>query len=176
MALLPHAGIVVDVGTGSGAIALSIKQERADATVIATEVSSDAAAWAEKNRARLQLDVEIVVCDLLSELRPELRGRIDVVVSNPPYVATTERRLLPDEVVDHEPHDALFAGADGLAVIRRIVDEARRWLTPGGHVVLEMGERQGDAARSILTAAGYESVAIGRDLNERDRVAEGRRP
>jgi release factor glutamine methyltransferase len=174
MELLPAGGIAVELGTGSGAIALSIATERPDATVVATETSGAALAYARANREALGADVTLLEGDLFAGVRSELRGRIDVVVSNPPYVPTGERRLLPRDVVAHEPHEALFAAGDGLAVIRRIASEARAWLRPGGWLVLEIGDRQGSAVRALLARRAYAAVAVRRDLAGRERIAEGR--
>lgn len=176
IALLADGGTVVDVGTGSGAIALAIADERPDARVIATESSAEAMSWAAKNRALLDLDVELVLCDLLSGLPPELRGEIDVVVANLPYVAQADRTWLPREVVDHEPHEALFSGGDELEAIRRLSRAAPEWLRPRGHLVLEIGEWHGARVKTLLEAAGYEDVGVDADLNGRDRVAQGRFP
>lgn len=171
MELLPEGGTVVDVGTGSGAIALAIADERPDATVIATESSPEAMAWAVRNRTALNKDVHLVAGDLLSGLDKDLRRHIDVVVSNPPYVATWEENLLPRDVVEHEPHEALFAGEDGLSVIRRLATDSLEWLRPGGGVVVEIGERQGSAVMALLHDLGYQEVAIEKDLVGRDRIA-----
>jgi release factor glutamine methyltransferase len=171
---LPHAGRLVDVGTGSGAIALAVATERRDARVIGTESSPDALRWARQNAERLGLDVELVECDLLDGLGEPLRRAVDVVVSNPPYVAESERDSLPPEVVDHEPHSALFAGSDGLEVIRRLAHDARKWIKSGGWLVLETaGDRAAPVAEE-LQRLGYESVAIRNDLNRLERIAEGR--
>lgn len=174
MQRLPRGGTVVDVGTGSGAIALSIAQERPHARVWATELSPDALAWAEKNRDSLGLDVRLVHGDLFEGLPSELSGRVDVVVANPPYVPETDRAFLPADVVGHEPPAALFGSADGLSVIRRIVDGARPWLRANGWIVLEVGHRQGDEVARLLTAAGYRDAAVHRDLNGRERIVEAR--
>jgi release factor glutamine methyltransferase len=174
MQLLPEGGTVVDVGTGSGAIALSIAGERPDACVWATESSLEALSYAHRNRRALGLAVELVHCDLLSGLPVGLTGRIDVCVSNPPYVPPEERSLLPRDVVDHEPHAALFSGGGGLDVLRRIAGGARDWLRPGGGLVVEIGDRQGAAVVGLLEGLGFLDVRISRDLNGRERVAEGR--
>jgi release factor glutamine methyltransferase len=174
MQRLPRRGTVVDVGTGSGAIALSIAHEHPRARVWATEVSPDAFAWAQKNRDALGLDVELVSGDLFEGLPTALRGTVDVVVSNPPYVPQTDRATLPADVVGHEPPVALFGSDDGLAVIRRIVLEARAWLRKRGWLVLEVGDRQGAAVIDLLTDAGYRDAAVHRDLTGRERIAEAR--
>lgn len=171
---LPRAGRVVDVGTGSGAIAFAVAKERPDAHVIGTESSPDALRWARENADRLGLDVELVECDLLDGLGEALRRAVDVVVSNPPYVAESERDSLPPEVVDHEPHSALFAGSDGLEVIRRLAHDARDWIKSGGWLVIETAGDRAAPVAAELQRLGYESVAIRKDLNELERIAEGR--
>jgi len=172
---LPRDGTVVDVGTGSGAIALAVAYERPDARVFATETSGAALAWAEKNRDALGLPVELIRCDLLAGLPDELRDAVDVVVSNPPYVPAGDDGLLAPDVVRHEPHDALFARGDGLEVIRRVADRARGWLRRGGWLVVEIGYDQARAVEEILEGLEYEQVSVTPDLAGRDRIAEGRR-
>ena len=176
LARLPHGGIAVDVGTGSGAIALSIKAERPDAVVWATESSPAALAWAERNRDRLGLDVELAPGDLFSALPPFLDGRIDVVVANPPYIAPEEAPDLPADVVDHEPHEALFAPRHGLAVVTRLVEETPRLLAPQGWLVVEIAASQGEAILALLARVGYRGASVERDLAGRPRVALGQRP
>ena len=175
MAKLPSGGTVVDVGTGSGAIALSIAQERPDARVLATEKSPDALAWARKNRDELGLSVELFECDLFEALPLDLRGELDVVVSNPPYVPSGDRDALPRDVANHEPHIALFADETGAALIERICKEAVSWLRPGGWLVLEIGHGQGTRVEAIMNEAGYREVEIRDDLAERERIACGQR-
>lgn len=170
MERLPARGILVDVCTGSGAIALAVADERPDARVVATEISPVAFEWALRNRAALDLTVELVEGDLMDALPSDLRGNTDVVVSNPPYVAEEERSMLPSNVVDHEPHLALFAGPGGLEMIRRVAGEAREWLADGGSLVLEIGETQGARVEAMLTDLSYDDVRVHPDLTGRDRV------
>ena len=174
MQRLPSGGTIVDVGTGSGAIALSVADERRDARVYATEVSETALGWARKNTINLQLNVDLVRGDLFDGLPRDLAGHVDVVVSNPPYVSVGDADTLPPEVVDHEPEEALFAGTEGLRVIADIGARARTWLRIGGWLVLEMGFDQSDAVLRLLTDGGYEEVAAHPDLTGHLRVAEGR--
>jgi release factor glutamine methyltransferase len=157
---LPHGARVVDVGTGSGAIALALKHERPDLRVSATDVSAEALAVARANAARLGLDVSFREGDLLAGLEA------DAVVSNPPYVAQGDP-VMPD-VARYEPHVALFA-QDGLAVIRRLV------ALPVGFLALEHGEGQAGAVEALLRAAGFAQVERVRDLAGIERVAVARR-
>ena len=174
MKRLPGHGIAVDAGTGSGAVALAIAQERPDATVYATESSSEALKWAIRNRDTLGLAVTMVQGDLLEVLPKKLRGRIDVLASNPPYIALEEHTALPVDVIDHEPHEALFSGDDGLNLIRRLTEEAETWLRPGGWILLEIGEHQRSIVASLLEEKGWHDVTVHLDLADRPRIAEAR--
>lgn len=176
MARLPQEGLLVDLCTGSGAIALSVAAERPDARVFASELSPTASQWATSNRDSLGLRVDLFEGDLFEPLPSELARRVDVVVSNPPYVDHSERTLLPRDVVDHEPEQALFAPGEGTSVIARIAAEAPAWLRRDGWLVLEIGETQGDAVAGILRASGFADASIEPDLTGRDRIAEGRWP
>lgn len=176
LARLPRAGVLVDVCTGSGAIALSVADERPDARVLATELSPAASQWATSNRDSLRLRVEISQGDLFAPLPSELAGCVDVVVSNPPYVDPGERSMLPGDVVDHEPPEALFAPGEGTSVISRIASDAPAWLRPNGWLVLEIAETQGSDVRRVLEEHGFADVSIAPDLTGRDRIAEGRWP
>ncbi|MDQ3784460.1 MAG: peptide chain release factor N(5)-glutamine methyltransferase [Actinomycetota bacterium] len=174
LAHLPRGGIAVDLGTGSGAIALAIAQERPDAEVWATEVAPGALWWAKKNVADLNSDVHLVSGDLFVELPSSLRGDVDVTVSNPPYVRHAEAEGLPEVVKDHEPEMSLYAGGDGLDVVRRIASGAREWLRQGGWLVLEIGATQGDQAGALVEELGYLEVSVGLDLAGRERIVEAR--
>ncbi|MGH2751723.1 MAG: peptide chain release factor N(5)-glutamine methyltransferase [Actinomycetota bacterium] len=172
---LSEGGAAVDAGTGSGAIALAIKHERPSARVWAIDDSVDALRYARANRARWGLEVEILHGELLKPLPSALRGAVDLVVSNPPYVAESDRQLLGPDVIAHEPHHALFAGRDGLGVVTRLVGESREWLRPGGWLVCEIGHDQAARASDLLEGARYREVAVHRDLAGRDRIIEGRK-
>jgi release factor glutamine methyltransferase len=155
VAALPQGARVVDVGTGSGAVALALKDERPDLDIVATDVSADALAVARANADRLGLDVGFVEGDLLAGVTG-----VDAVVSNPPYVETTAR-LAPE--LTHEPGLALYAGEDGLDVVRRFPALGVGWLA------LEIGSRQAAATRSLFAAEGYET-AVHPDLAGHDRI------
>lgn len=173
---LPEGGTLVDLGTGSGAIALAVADERRDARVIATEASPEALRWARVNQAKVDSSVELLEGDLFAPLPDELAGKIDVVVSNPPYIADDERSALPSDVLDHEPHIALFSGADGTSIIERIVQDAPKWLRHGGWLIIEISPHLQTVVPRLLRAEGYEETAIHSDLADRPRVVEGRRP
>ena len=162
-------GVVVDVGTGTGAIALAIKRFRPDLRVLATDVSDEAIAVARANASRHSLDVEVLQGDLLSPLPQDLVGALDVVVSNPPYVTEDEYAALPEEV-RREPYEALVGGTD---VHRRLAAEAAAWLRAGGWLVMEIGATQAEEVAASLE--GFESVEILPDLTGRDRVVRARR-
>ncbi|HWC13320.1 MAG TPA: peptide chain release factor N(5)-glutamine methyltransferase [Actinomycetota bacterium] len=174
--LLPQGGTLVDLGTGSGAIALAVAHERPDATVLATEADPGALRWAIRNRDRIAAAVQMFQGDLFDGLPADLRGCVDVVVSNPPYVALERKDILPIDVRDHEPERALYGGADGMLVTTRLVRDARSWLKPGGWVVLEMSEQQQEVMTSLLEELGYEEIVIGVDLADWPRIVVARMP
>jgi release factor glutamine methyltransferase len=163
---LPRGARVVDVGTGSGAVALALKDERPDLDVVATDTSADALAVARANAARLGLDVTFVEGDLLDGA-----GAVDAVVSNPPYVE--DGAPLAPEIARHEPPAALYAGAEGLTVIRRLV--AAAGASPARFVALEVGMGQAGAVAEVLRAAGFDPIEVRRDLAGIERVVVGRR-
>jgi release factor glutamine methyltransferase len=168
--------VVVDVGTGSGAIALSVATERPDATVWATELSPAAAAWARRNLERVgAANATVVEGDLLDPLPSGLAGGVDLVVANPPYLSESELGLTAADVRDHEPAVATVSGPTGLEVPARVVEEAWPWLRPGGWIVMETWPGQAEALEELLRAA-YEEVALHPDLAGSLRIAEGRRP
>jgi release factor glutamine methyltransferase len=166
--VLPDGGTVVDVGTGTGAVALAIKRFRPAASVWATEVSKDAIQVARANASRHGLGIEILPGDLFSPLPHDLRGGVDLVVSNPPYVTLQEYADLPAEV-RAEPYEALVGATD---VLGRLIEEAPAWLGPGGWLALEIGASRGEEVRRSM-AERFEGVEILPDLAGRDRVVRG---
>lgn len=174
ISLLPQGGLLVDLGTGSGAVALAAITERPDAAVWATELSREALSYAVRNAAAVGADPDrFLEGDLFDPIPPDLRGEFDVVVANPPYVARAEADSLPVDVIEHEPEIALFAPDEGLGLIRRIAGEAQGWLAPGGSLVLEIGAKQADDVRAILRDAGYLRVSIEPDAAGSQRIAIG---
>lgn len=169
VAELPRGARVLDVGTGSGAVGLALADERPDLRVLASDISAGAVALAGENADRLGLDVTITQGDLLEAVP----GPVDAVVSNPPYVADGDRARLAPEITRHEPAVALFAGADGLAVIRRLVDQAAARAVPW--LALEVGAGQADGVAGLLSGAGYDPIRVHHDLAGVPRVVAGRR-
>lgn len=170
--------VIVDLGTGSGAIGLSLAYELpiGSCTVWLTDASSDALHVARANLAgigRHGAHVRIREGDWFGALPDELRGNVDVIVSNPPYVAVDDPDI-DDSVVSHEPHQALFAGPDGLNALRTIIAGAGQWLREGGSLVVEIGHRQAESVRQLLRAANFVEVEIRQDLAGHDRVAIAR--
>ena len=163
---LPRGARVIDVGTGSGAVALALKDERPDLDVTGTDASPDALAVARANAARLGLDVRFREADLLNGA-----GQVDAVLSNPPYVE--DGAPLQPEIERHEPPAALYAGADGLAVIRRLAAQAGA--SAARLLALEVGIGQADEVAGVLRDAGFATTETRRDLAGIERVVIGRR-
>jgi release factor glutamine methyltransferase len=166
---------VLDLGTGSGAIALAIAHERPRAQVLATDVSAAALAVARQNGRRLALaNVEFLQSDWYAEMPATWRGgRFDVIASNPPYIVAGDPHLAAGDL-RHEPAGALSPGGDGLASLRRIVAGARDHLAPGGTLVVEHGFDQSEAVRALFAGAGLTEVLAQRDLAGIPRVVVGR--
>jgi len=164
--------IVVDVGTGTGAIALSIGDEHPGSILWATDLSADARRLASDNADRAGVALNVVQGDLLAGLPPALRGRVDLVVSNPPYVDASARETLPPEVLA-DPPLALFGDP---ALYGRLAVEAATWLRPGGVLVVEIGETRGDDTAAGFREAGFADIEVAPDLAGRDRVVSARWP
>jgi release factor glutamine methyltransferase len=166
--------VAVDLCTGSGAIACFLAAEVPGARVLATELDPVALAWARPNTGRH--GVELLAGDLDAPLPGELAGRVDVLCANVPYVPSGAIPTLPRDVRDHEPRVALDGGPDGLDVLRRVAARAGHWLAPGGFLLCEIGEDQGEAAAALLAGAGLAEIAVLPDMAGGDRVVEGRLP
>lgn len=162
------APIAVDLATGSGAIALSLAVEVPNGKVYAVELSEEAMKYTKQNFAELAPEAVIVHGDLAVAF-PELDGTVDVLVSNPPYIPDEMIPIYP-EVHLHDPSLALYGGADGLEVIRKVAEAARRLLRSGGSLIIEHADMQGQAVRELLLASGWRQVRTHRDLVGRDRA------
>lgn len=164
---------VLDVGTGTGAIALALLHERQALRATAVELSEEALALAQENAQALGLDARVTFqhADLFEGLSAQ--DTFDMIVSNPPYVAESEREQMGAGVIDHEPSMALFAGDDGLDVVKRLIPSALAHLKPGARLLCEIGWAQGDAVRALFVDAGFTQVEVHQDINRKDRVVSG---
>lgn len=168
---------VLDVGTGSGAIALAIKHRRPDAEVFACDVSEDALAVASENADRLGLELTLIRADALAPAFADgTPPCFDLLVSNPPYVPEAERLSLEPEVRDYEPAGALFTGEDPLVFYRALAGHAERLLKPGGLALFEAHADHAAEVEALLGEAGLEEPGLRRDLAGRDRIVWARRP
>ncbi|MDR0347789.1 MAG: peptide chain release factor N(5)-glutamine methyltransferase [Coriobacteriales bacterium] len=167
---------VLDLCTGTGCIALSLLYECPDTQVVATDIDSVAIESIRENARELGFDegerLKILHDDLACSLLADEANRqtFDVVVSNPPYIPTSELEKLPNEVANYEPRRALDGGTDGLEVFRRIVEQARVLLAPHGLLACELHEETLEQARAICEAAGFSDVRIHPDLTTRPRI------
>ncbi|MGD2042510.1 MAG: peptide chain release factor N(5)-glutamine methyltransferase [Acidimicrobiia bacterium] len=164
--------VIVDLCTGSGALALALKKEFPTAAVFATDMSEAAIEVAMENRYRNRLDIYLARGDLFDPLPASLLGEVDLLVANPPYVSEAEFESLPEDV-KREPRIALVAGRNGLEVIQRIAASASRWLRPGGVLVCEIGETQGISATSSFLDL---PTVVRQDLSGRDRYIVAVKP
>jgi release factor glutamine methyltransferase len=160
---------VLDVGTGSGAVALAIAQERKGVRVTGIDSSPEAIEVARANADRIGLEIELMIADL------SVGGPYDLIVSNPPYVRDSEWASLAPEISLYEPQDALLAGPDGLDVIRRLVPAAADVLSRGGVLGIEVGQGQSRAVETLFERSGMRGVETERDLAGIPRVVKGRR-
>jgi release factor glutamine methyltransferase len=167
---LPRGARVLDLGTGSGAVALALKDERPDLRLTGSDLSEDALALARANGERLGLAVSWLRADLLAGVPDEF----DAILANPPYVAESARASLAPEILRHEPAEALFSGPDGLETIRALLAQAgaREQVRT---VALELGAGQALAVSELLRAARFTSVRAERDLAGIERVVVGER-
>jgi release factor glutamine methyltransferase len=171
----PAGLVALDIGTGSGAIGLSLLHEAEFARVVATDISEGALTVAAENAERLGLAdrLELRLGSVWAPIGDD--ARFHVIVANPPYVTSSERDGLMPEVRDHEPADALFAGPDGLDVVREIVDGAPARLTGGGLLALEVGLGQAAAVVAMMEAVGLTGAKVVADLTGRDRLVLAQR-
>jgi release factor glutamine methyltransferase len=167
---------VLDVGTGSGAIALAIKHERADAEVFACDFSENVLAVAASNAERLSLPMTLINTDVLApSFADGVPACFDLLVSNPPYVPEEDRDEMEPEVLDHEPSEALFPGDDPLRFYRAIAGHAERLLKPEAHLLFEVHADHAEDVVTLLLDAGFTDGEIRLDLSGRDRIVSARR-
>lgn len=169
----PPGPRVLEVGTGTGCIALSMAGERRGVHVVATDLSAQAVRLAERNREALGLEdaVDVLECDLADDVDPGLMGTFSVLVSNPPYIPSDVVPTLPEEVIGYEPGLALDGGRDGLDVFRRLLDLAPQALAPGGWMCVELFETTvAKAAELVRQQPGWASAEVREDLTHRPRV------
>ncbi|PSQ97865.1 MAG: peptide chain release factor N(5)-glutamine methyltransferase [Bacteroidetes bacterium SW_9_63_38] len=167
---------VLDVGTGSGCIALALKAERPDAIVEGWDVSVDALAVARRNARQLGLDVSFAEVDLFSDAAARTDVRMDLLVSNPPYIPNEEAEQLSTTVRDYDPPEALFAGEDPLRFYRALTERAFALCTPGGAVVLETHADYAEASAQVAREAGLVDMQVACDLSDRPRILTARVP
>lgn len=172
LALAEPFARVLDLGTGSGCILLSLLADRPAATGLGVDLSADALAVAQGNAARV--GVQDRAAFAVSDWCAAVTGRFDLIVSNPPYIAAAEMPHLSPEVLGHEPHLALTDGADGLTAYRAIAAQAPAHLAPGGRLMVEIGPTQGPAVATLLVGAGLKDACIHPDMDGRDRVVAAR--
>lgn len=169
----PQPRRILDIGTGSGILAVTLALELPEATVTATDISMPALAVAKKNAQ--QLGAETSIRFLTSDLFTALAGeRFDCIVSNPPYVSAGE--VLEPQVREYEPAMALYAGEDGMAIYRRLIPQAKDHLEPGGHLLLEIGHSQGNAVHELLERSGFQTIGFRDDLQGIPRVGIAQNP
>ncbi|MEC4576650.1 peptide chain release factor N(5)-glutamine methyltransferase [Streptococcus dysgalactiae] len=158
---------VLDIGTGSGAIAISLKKERPAWQLTASDISSDALSLAQDNANHYQLDITFIVSDVFSQLS----GTFDMIVSNPPYIAYEDKDEVGLNVYQSEPHLALFAAEDGYAIYRRIIEEASNYLSEKGKLYFEIGYKQGEGIKALVnTHFPQKRVRFLRDVFGKERM------
>lgn len=165
---------VLDLGTGSGCILVTLLAERADARGVGTDLSEAACLQASANAVQHAVAGRAQI--IKSDWFAQVEGRFDLIVSNPPYLALDEMARVAPELARYEPQMALTDGSDGLSVYRIIADRAQSYLTPTGRVLVEIGHRQGDAVQDIFRAAGWGRVTLAHDLDGRARVVSAAIP
>lgn len=167
-------GQILDVGTGTGAIALSILHERPNLRATAVDISEEALALATENAEALELTERITMHT--SDLLSAVEGTFDMILSNPPYIGESEKSDMAANVLDHEPHLALFAGDDGLDIIRRLIPQTMDHLAEGGTFMCEIGYQQGPDVAALFKQGGFQDVEVIQDINRKDRVVSGKKP
>ena len=176
IARVGEGGVVVEPCTGTGAIACAVAHETHAGIVIATDISATAVDLAAVNARRADLPVSVVQGDLLDPVSDDLRGAVDVLVSNPPYLTPDDLLHSEPEVVDWDPVEALVAGPSGHEVTDRLIAAATEWLRPGGWLLLEVDSARAAATAQRATSAGLSGATVLHDLTGTDRIVVARHP
>ena len=173
--LVPTGCDILDIGTGSGCIAISLAKLLTDSKVTAVDVSEKALNVARKNAKANEVNVRFILDDILNPQNPELiDNQYDIIVSNPPYVCKSEKSEMRANVLDYEPSSALFVSDnDPLIFYRRILEFAQKALKPGGEVWFEINEKFGEEMKNLCLEKGFKNVEIIKDFRERDRILKG---
>lgn len=166
---------ILDIGTGSGCIPVSLGHYGKFEKIMAVDISPKALGYAIKNAAENRVSIDFYESDLFTNIPSEWKGRLDAIVSNPPYIPKKDIAELMTEVKDFEPMNALDGGEDGLDFYRVIVEQGKNWLKDGGWLFFEIGYDQGEDLRNLLKEFGYTEVEIRQDLAGLDRAAMGRK-
>lgn len=166
---------ILDIGTGSGCIPVSLGHYGSFAKIMAVDISPAALEYARKNAAENGVEIDFYESDLFTNMPMEWKGKLDGIVSNPPYIPKRDIGGLMVEVKDFEPLNALDGGEDGLDFYRAIVEKGRDWLREGGWLFFEIGYDQGEALLSLLKEFGYTEIGLKQDLAGLDRVAYGKK-
>ena len=166
---------ILDIGTGSGCIPVSLGHYGKFEKIMAVDISQKALGYATKNAAENKISIDFYESDLFTNVPAEWKGKLDAIVSNPPYIPKKDIEELMTEVKDFEPMNALDGGEDGLDFYRAIVEQGREWLKDGGWLFFEIGYDQGEDLRKLLKEFGYTEIEIRQDLAGLDRVALGRK-
>jgi release factor glutamine methyltransferase len=169
----PPGPQIIEIGTGSGAVSIALAAQLTDARILATDISADSLQLAARNTElnRLGERITFLEGDLFQPIDHSLSGKVDLIISNPPYVAESEFQTLPPEIREYEPRNALVGGADGLEVIEKLVQQAPSFLAEGALLALEIGHDQADRIRDLANENGaYRSMEIRKDYAGHDRM------
>ena len=172
-----HQFKMVDIGTGSGCIAIALKKYFPDWDVWALDKYNGALAIAKTNAVLLDTEIHFVASDILKEAKTDLLPAFDLIISNPPYIPTADRSTMDDRVLDHEPHDALFVtDNDPLQFYKAIIAFSEQHLLRGGMLFFETHELYAQEVAALLEANGFEHIVVKKDFQEKERIVMGRRP
>jgi len=168
---------ILDIGTGSGCIPITLVKNLPGASAQGWDISSDALIVAKENALKNQVTVNFQRVDILNPVIPVPLEKYDIVVSNPPYVTISEKAMMSQNVIDFEPHIALFVpDSDALVFYRRIADLAFMQLNPGGHLYLEINEKYGNETADLLWMNGFTHILLKKDINGKNRMIKGEKP